>query len=692
VEFPEPSRAEARMKSPSRRPAAKPVPPAPPANPLAESWNQARLGWIALAVLIAIALGRALTTGFVADDIGILDAVSRSGFTRLMTGAVPGLEPATLVRDLGFWWWGSVVGLRATGFHAVGLLLTLVAIACVAAAATRLAGVRAGLVAAAIVVLAPHATVLVGWVPALPDALALAGATAALALMVSGRGWLAALATFVAVAARETLVALPLALAVAAALAPASPSSAEGEPRAGGGVRLLKLVGPSVLAAALAVVARTALHGWPHEAAPPSLAGRLILPPGAAAGLAAAIRALPLLALALLAGAALVVHGGSGTARTTARSGRHALVGWALAACALIPLLIARRTWADVESMTAWAGLALALAVALDRMHPWLTRAVLMALAVVQLAAQHAAPAPSAEPARPVVNLMLLQTQARPIADLNRTLATLCEPLRATPKGFLAGVPPDPMLSVLLGPAARVACRDTTLDLRLLADFRAADAWHAFLVIHGNPATGQVMAEPANALVRARIGEGYLVHARPDVAAACFEAALAERPDDPELAFPLALALTALGRDSAARASWEGARARGAAPAPDTLAARFLFGTSEERLATARVPVTAAVTALTRDPSDSSAARALGHALIDAGAARSGAIAWAVAWGRTGSNRDLVEYAGALEALEEPDLAREAYQRALAAGLPRPLYDRARERLIALGGLQTGTP
>ena len=681
------------MKSPSRRPVAKPTPPAPPANPLAESWNQARLGWIALAVLIAIALGRALATGFVADDIGILDAVSRGGFARLMTGAVPGLEPATLVRDLGFWWWGSVVGLRATGFHAVALLLVLVAIGCVAVAATRLGGVRAGLVAAAIVVLAPHAPVLVAWVPALPDALALAAATAALALVVSGRGWLAALATFVAVVARETLIALPLALAVAAALVPPAESSADSSaagPR--GGARLLKLVGPSVLAVALAVGLRNLLHAWPHEGAAPALAGRLILPPGAAAGLVASIRALPLLALAVLVGAALVVHGGSGTARTTARGGRSALVGWALAACALIPLLVARRTWADVESMTAWAGLALALAVALDRLHPWLTRAVLMALAVVQLAAHNATPAPSAERARPIVNLMLLQTQARPIADLNRTLATLCEPLRATPKGFLAGVPPDPMLSVLLGPAARVACRDTTLDLRLLADFRTADAWHAFLVIHGNPATGQVMAEPANALVRARIGEGYLVHARPDVAAACFEAALSERPDDPELAFPLALALTASGRDSAARASWESARARGAAPAPDTLAARFLYGAPGDRVAAARAPVTAAVTALTRDPSDSTAARALGRALIAAGAARSGAIAWAVAWGHTGSNSDLVEYAGALEALEEPDLAREAYQRALAGGLPRPLYDRARERLSALGGLQSGTP
>ncbi len=109
-------------------------------------------------------------------------------------------------------------------------------------------------------------------------------------------------------------------------------------------------------------------------------------------------------------------------------------------------------------------------------------------------------------------------------------------------------------------------------------------------------------------------------------------------------------------------------------------------------MAAANGPVTAAVVALTHDPSDSSAARALGKALLDAGAARSAAIAWAVAWGRTGAATDLVEYGAALEALDEPDMAREAYERALASGLPRPVYARARSRLVALGGLSGPAP
>jgi tetratricopeptide (TPR) repeat protein len=329
----------------------------------------------------------------------------------------------------------------------------------------------------------------------------------------------------------------------------------------------------------------------------------------------------------------------------------------------------------------------------LDRLHPWFARAFLIALTLVQFGAhQGTPPVSAADRPRPVVNLALLRQGAEPVRQLGATVALLCEPLRRTPKGFLTGVAPDPMLAALLGPVARVTCRDTTLDLRLLADFGADDAWRAFLIVHDNPGTGQVSTEPANALIRARIGEGFLVHAHPEVAAACFEAALSERPDDPELAFPLALSLTAAGRDSTARAAWESARARGAAPAPDTLAARLLYGAPEDRAAAAHGPVTAAVMALTHDPSDSSAARALGKALLDAGAARSAAIAWAVAWGRTGAATDLVEYGAALEALGEPDLAREAYQRALASGLPRPVYARARSRLAALAGRSGPAP
>jgi len=450
--------------------------------------------------------------------------------------------------------------------------------------------------------------------------------------------------------------------------------------------------GPVILAGALALVLRMALGGMPRGETPPAHAWRLILPPGTASGIGAAFQAAPLPAILALIAAVFGVQGRR-RAGPLERNGIAAGLGWGFAILAGIGLFAARRPWADVESMTAWAGIAIAFGLVLDRLHPWFARAFLVALALVQFGAHQATPPVSpADRPRPIVNLMLLREGAEPVQHLGATVALLCEPLRRTPIGFVAGVAPDPMVGALLGPVARVSCRDTTLDLRLLADFRPGDAWHAFLIIHDDPATGQVSTEAATALIRARIGEGFLVHAHPEVAAACFEAALSERPDDPELAFPLALSLTAAGRDSAARAAWESARARGAAPAPDTLAARLLYGAPDDHVAAARGPVAAAVLALTRDPSDSTAARALGTVLLDAGAARSAAIAWAVAWGRTGAATDLVEYGAALEALGEPDMAREAYERALASGLPRPVYARARSRLLALGGRSGPTP
>lgn len=658
---------------------------------LRASWDHARIAWIALAALIALALGRALGVGLVADDVGILDAVSRGGIRRLLDGTIPGIQPVSLSRDLGFWIWGSMLGLRAQGMHAVALLLMLVAVLSVADATARLASWRAGLIAGAMLVLAPQAPTLIGWVPALPDAFALAAACGAVALALRGRAWLAALATLVAVAARETLFALPVVLSLAVLVTRrygAAPAQGEESPPSPAAKwrRILSGAGPSWLAAALAVAARVALHAWPRGPVPPAHGERLIVPPGATAGIIPALQATPMLVLPVLIAAAFIV---SGTARRTAadeRAGARLGCGVALAVCAGIGLFSVQRGWADVESMTIWAGVAIALGIALDRANPWIARGVLVLLALLQFGAHHVAPVTAAaDRTRPAINLALIGAGADPVTQLGATIAPLCEPLRRTPLAFLTGVAPDPMLSVLLAPLARVSCHDTTLDVRLLGDFRPDDAWHAFLVIHGDPNSNRITSEPANALIRARIGEGFLVHAHPEVAAACFEAALSERPDDPELAFPLALALTASGHDSAARASWESARARGAAPAPDTLASRLLFGAPADRAASARGAVVAAISALTRDPSDSTAARALGHALLAAGATRSAAIAWAVAWGRSGAATDLVEYGTALEELGEPDLAREAYQRALASGLPRPIYTRARERLAALG-------
>ena len=103
------------------------APHAAPVGSWRATWDESRIAWIALAVLVAVTLARAVTIGFMPDDIGVLDSVSRGGPQRLLAGVIPGLHPETITRDLGFWWWGTVLGLRATGFHVIALVCVLAA-------------------------------------------------------------------------------------------------------------------------------------------------------------------------------------------------------------------------------------------------------------------------------------------------------------------------------------------------------------------------------------------------------------------------------------------------------------------------------------------------------------------------------------------------------------------------------------
>ena len=96
------------------------------------------------------------------------------------------------------------------------------------------------------------------------------------------------------------------------------------------------------------------------------------------------------------------------------------------------------------------------------------------------------------------------------------------------PVPFAAGVPPDATFQTVLGPGLRITCQ-SDLDVRFLAQFTPEDAAQPFGVLRFDPRTVTFLHERADARSRLRIGEGFVMFGRYDVALAAFEAAAADR-------------------------------------------------------------------------------------------------------------------------------------------------------------------
>jgi tetratricopeptide (TPR) repeat protein len=288
-----------------------------------------------------------------------------------------------------------------------------------------------------------------------------------------------------------------------------------------------------------------------------------------------------------------------------------------------------------------------------------------------------------------------------------------CASLRALPRTFAAGVPPDPVFESVLGPGLRVTCRDTVSRVRFLADFTPADARTEFGVLRFDPRTERFFHERADTRVRARIGEGFLIHARYEVAAACFEAAVGGRPVDRELSYPLVVALAAAGRSGEAERDWRAARERGAVLDAATIAARLLGRVtpvadaggaarpegSRGAMAPAEAPDTAVAAlaplaaAVLRAPWEAGPHHALGLALLGRGRVRESTFELAIAGGITHAAADLAWLGQGYEAMGALDEALAAYRRSLSAGLPTGLYESTRARFFALGGARaSGEP
>jgi tetratricopeptide (TPR) repeat protein len=324
--------------------------------------------------------------------------------------------------------------------------------------------------------------------------------------------------------------------------------------------------------------------------------------------------------------------------------------------------------------------------VPLARLPSAASRTVLALAAVVHFGAGGIyRPVESAEgPARhPHVNYAFFRDTGALSAQLLAGLAPWCDSLRAMPRTFAAGVPPGEVFESAFGPGLRVTCRDTAVRVRFLAEFAPDDASSEFAVLRFDARSGQFALERADARVRARVGEGFLIHARFDVAAACFESVTGA--PDRELTYPTTVALAAAGRERDARARWAEATARGAVLDPATMAGRLsgaaAGGSPGGDAAAALTPLAAAVL---RAPGEAAPHRVLGQALLDGGRAREAAFELAVAAGIARGNDDLARLAPAYEAMGLLDEAIAAYRRALDGGLREPLYGQTRDRFMAL--------
>jgi len=706
-------RAAARTPGTARASAVQ----APPRRPSAVGDWRTHLPTLSLVVLGLALYGRGFVLGYVGDDYKLLDAALRLPLGELLTGrhGILGYyRPVS--RELYFWWWGRVVGLGPGGFHLVNAITFAAVVIMIERLGGAWAGARTGRLAAAAFVVFPPGSALLSWVSCAQDLIMLTWAAAALLLYARGRHGLAAVATALAVLSKETAVALPLALAVMDGQLHPGASLRARAGRLASPLLGLAVAGGIALAARSTWPAGTVVTVWsPRQFTEawrlPLDFARALFPPDTGAGIAQAITSQPAWMALVVVSALLTVPGdsagrpgGGGRAGPAAvPSGRGAIAvprgrvagrrrtlvifGIALAVFAMLPVGFVSERWRSYFFSLSAIGAGLAVAVPLAMLSPSVARITLAVAAMINFGSGgiYRPLESAAGPARhPHVNYAFFRDTGALSTQLLAGLAPWCDAIRSLPRTFVAGLPPDEVFVSVLGPGLRVTCRDTVSRVFFLADLTPADAGAEFGVLRYEGREGRFVFERADRRVRARVGEGFLIHARYDVASACYEAAARESLDR-ELSYPLVAALAAAGRSAEARVRWSEAarggwtldpatmatrlRAIGAAGSPDTLDPRAL------------VPL--AATAL-RTPWEPEPHRALGAALLAGGHARPATFELAVAAGISRQNADLARLAQGYQAMGLVDAAITAYRQALPAGLPRHLYEETRDRLFAL--------
>src|SRR5437867_3851170 len=164
-------------------------------------------------ILVAAALlhGDALRLPFFADDYLFLDQVRHRSLLQVLAAPDPiGNFFRPFGRQFYFWGLSRLTAQSSIAFHAVNLGVFLGILALLFSLVRRLAGLRAAAVAATFLALQYAADVPVRWVSGSQDLVAVLGALLALWLLARGRGIWAALALFLALLSKETVVLTPL--------------------------------------------------------------------------------------------------------------------------------------------------------------------------------------------------------------------------------------------------------------------------------------------------------------------------------------------------------------------------------------------------------------------------------------------------------------------------------------------------
>jgi hypothetical protein len=635
-----------------------------------------RLPLVALGLLAIALYGPALAVGFVGKDLVALDTVLQTGLGALLRGgALPG-DYAPLSRELWWWWWWRTLALDATALHVLNAAL---AVACgwmLYRAVEARAGVGAARWAALAWAVFPPLGSMLGAVSGARELMAAFWVAASVLLFERGRWIATGLTTALAGLSGGETLGLPVALAVLDVIERRDERTPQRVPR------LLPALLGSVLAAVVLVRSRpVVLHPAPDRVRIVASFVQSWLPASTRAGLGAAWHLVPW--LVLLAGGLAALAASRPSDRRGAETARLWLpAGLAFALVPLVPLAIQPSPPPAERFAAAAVGVAL-MAASLGTVNSWIGRAAISLAAIVGLGANALSAGPIAPPSR-FTALATLRDQSRAIAPLLSALHPVCADLGSVPRSFVAGGSPDSLFRLALGPGARATCRRPHLDVRFLAELTPQEAGAPFGVLHFDPQRVRFDFERADARVRALVGEGLLVYARHAPAAACFEAAAAERPQDRELVYPLVSALAAAQRGEEARARWSRALREGLAPSADTLAARFLFGETSADADSARRAAARLAHAVLDDPTVAAPHLALGRFLLDRGRGRAATIEISVACGIGRRSQDVFWLARGYDAIGAQAEALEAYRAALAGGLDSTTYAQARGRLAEL--------
>jgi len=199
-------------------------PAAPTPKPAIRSFltpDRVVLGLILVAALIL--QGGAIAKPFFADDYLFLDQVRHRSLFQVLAAPDPiGNFFRPFGRQFYFWFLSRLTGQSVVAFHAVNLGLFLGILVLLFSIARRLGGLRVAAVATAIVALSYTADVPVRWCSGSQDLIAVAGVLLAMWLLARGHRLSAAVALFLALLSKETIVLTPL-LAIPVARQPGEP-------------------------------------------------------------------------------------------------------------------------------------------------------------------------------------------------------------------------------------------------------------------------------------------------------------------------------------------------------------------------------------------------------------------------------------------------------------------------------------